>query len=119
MKSKVKNSLTDELLSTGPTGLFPQLSPDLPAEGFSPGALWSDKKGSQHIIQHQVYMPLPWHQQNIQKKTESPSIGEHGGWEKRSQNSQVEGTVVGKALNEFQRADAWKSASAMVSLSLK
>ena len=112
MKSKVKNSLTDELLSTGPTGLFPQLSPDLPAEGFSPGVLWSDKKGSQRIIP-------PWHQQTLKEASESPSIGEHGGWEKRSQNSQVEGTVVGKALNEFQRADAWKSASAMVSLSLK
>ena len=35
--------LTDGLLSTGLSGLFPELSPDLPADGFSPGVLWSDK----------------------------------------------------------------------------
>ena len=44
----MENSLTDGLLSTGLTGLCPESFPDLPAEGFSPGVLWGDKKGSQH-----------------------------------------------------------------------
>ena len=120
--------LTDGLLSTGLSGLFPELPPDLPADGFSPGVFWSHKKSSQHIIRHQVYMPLPCPAPEGQRAPTAVLVTSkmfkkkrwvralvvmvHGGWEKRSQNSQVEGTVtvVGEALKEFQRANAWKIA---------